>query len=128
MSGGQILGLWIAAVGVLFVSGWLLGLAAFVQKWRFMRRFRTKTAREFHPLTELTARYSSQHWLWPIEAPRVVAQMLRTDTTPLDDVELEAMRRAYRGLWTVGGPLCVIVVVVFLTPIVFALLAVTRPP
>jgi len=117
-----------AALGILFMSGWLLGLAAGVEKWRFMRRFRTKMGREFHPLTELSARYSRRPWLWPIEAPRVIAQMLRTDTTRLEDVELEAMRRAYRRLWTVGGLLCVAAVAIFLVPVVLALVTGTRPP
>jgi hypothetical protein len=122
MSSEQMLGLWIAAVGVLFMSGWLLALASVIQKWRFMRRFHAKNGREFHPLTELTARYSAQPWLWPIEAPRVVGQMLRRDTTPLDDAELEAMRKAYRALWTTGGLLSVTAIAIFLVPIVLGLL------
>jgi hypothetical protein len=116
MSANELVTLWLEIDVALWFGGsiaWVIGL---VHQWRLRRRFERKTGSDLYELRSLAQRYSAQPWMWLVEAPAVTWKMLAIGTTPLADVELEAMRRTFRR-WINAGGLCIVAAVAwFLAP------------
>jgi hypothetical protein len=115
-----VLTLWLGVELALWVGGgiaWVIGMAL---QWRLIRRFVQKTGSDSYGLRNLAERYSVQSWMWLLEFPQV-AWKIGTGTTPLADIELEAMRRTFRR-WITAGGLCIVAAVAwFLAPVVWLL-------
>ena len=73
-----------------------------VQAARLRQRYRQKTGSDLYPVREVAERYTERPWLWLVEAPRVLARVMRIGTTPHSDAELEQMRLWERRLYGVG--------------------------
>lgn len=87
---------------VLVFLGLAIWGAGMVQAARLRRRYRQKTGSDLYPLVEVADRYTERPWLWLVEAPRVLARVLRIGTTPHPDAELEQMRLWERRLYGAG--------------------------
>ena len=87
---------------LLVFLGFAVWGAGMLQGLRLRHRYRQKTGKDLYPFVEIADRYTERPWLWLVEAPRVLARVMRIGTTTHADAELERMRLWGRRLYGVG--------------------------